>query len=217
MKFLLSFLILVSGSIFAQQKPEPGEKMYAVEISRSVKDVTTDSGKHQMTWETPEAREIKTSSADSKTVFLLSGENYTVFDASFSYYLGRGNPARHPKNIQHDFDGKLEAGKKWKVSYILPATPASYCASSEAEMAGSLFVGEKETYSIVVGGVPKTVDVYPVYESGQWSHCYSGKIVRKFLFSPELNIPVSIESVMYTPRGPVHNSHSIKIKEIKTP
>ncbi len=213
-KYIVSFLIFISASVFAQQKPEPSEKMYTVEISRSVKDITADSGKHQMTWDSPESRDIKVSLVNDKTIFFLSGENYTVFDRSFAYYPGKGD-IRHPKSFQHDFDGKVEPGKKWRVSYILPVSPASYCQSNESEMSGSFFVGEKETYSVVISSTLKAIDVYPIYETGQWSHCYSGKIARKFLFSPELNMPVSIESVMYSPRGPVHNSHSIKVKEIK--
>ncbi len=217
MKYLVPFLFLICGSVFAQQKPEPGEKMIAVEFSRAVGDVSTDSGKHQMTWGGQEPRDIKMSSTDGKTSLFLSGDVYTVFDrGSFAYYLRKVGSIDHPKSFQHDFDGKFEPGKKWRVSYTLPVSPASYCASNESEMVGSFFVGEKEAYSIILDSTPKVIDVYPVYETGQWSHCYSGKITRKFLFSPELNMPVSIESVMYSPRGPVHNSHLVKIKEVKT-
>jgi hypothetical protein len=190
-----------------------------IDSSRSVAkvDVGVFSPEINMTWNSVERRELRTE-RNGQLLQLMSDTGYIAIDKkSFAYMIGQGASILQPHTVNSNYSGTVSDGAKWETRTQTTGMPVSWCASTlETEVKSKYTVGKPEMYKVVVDGKPVETQVFPIYENGWWNRCVSGKVVRKFLYSPELEAPVSIEVAMYSSNGrDVNNSHMVRVVEIR--
>lgn len=190
-----------------------------IDSSRSVAkvDVGVFSPEINMTWNGIERRELRTE-RNGELLQLMSDTGYIAINKkSFAYMIGPGASILQPHTVDSSYSGTVSDGAKWETRTQTTGMPVSWCATTlETEVKSKYTVGKPEMYKMVVDGKPVETQVFPIYENGWWNRCVSGKVVRKFLYSPELEAPVSIEVAMYSSNGrDVNNSHMVRVVEVR--
>lgn len=209
-KFLSLILCATSMMAYAQTSTLTGTYAAVTEFSTSVDkvDASAFSSALKMTWNNVNKREGVTVKVldgldkDGKTI----ANNWVVFQgsAAFTPTFDRATMMFFPfamakaGTLDTKFIGSVENGKKWASKYTIVSNPATWCPSTlDTDLKADNTVGEKETYELVIDGTKTTLNVFPIYENGWWQRCVSGRAIRKFLYSPELNTHVSVEWVQY--------------------
>lgn len=222
MNLLRSYLLalIVSAVTFgaSAQALVTGDTLF-VDSSRAVAKVDTSvfSPEINMTWSGTERRELRVE-RNGKLLQLMSDTGYIAIDMkSFAYMIGQGASILQPHTVESNYSGAVSDGAQWETRIQTTGTPVSWCASTlETEVKSKYTVGKPDMYKMVVDGKPVETQVFPIYENGWWNRCVSGKVVRKFLYSPELEAPVSIEVAMYSSNGrDVNNAHMVRVLEVR--
>ncbi len=206
--FVFSFLII--GTAFAAT-----DVQLIAEVSQKVKDVSISNSKISMVWDDVTKAQLRFQNDGEHITFHTEDSNVVLNTKTFAYYVGTQKPFNAPHSMKSSYAGTLATGATWETKHMTTNPPVTWCPSSLDMMVSTSFeVGDKESYSLLMNGAETTVEVFPIYERGWWTRCVSGKITRKTLFSPALNMVLVAESVMYSPHGHTHTMFMIRVKEI---
>jgi len=171
-----------------------------VAVATEMKDIRENafSGTVSMAWGERAAREVKVAKNGDASLISGGAIDMSIHDSFAVNYAMAGSAPTGFVSVKTDFSG-VEPGKKWSSDYTVTQAPASWCASSnDMTFSSSFKAGDKEPFEIIVNGEKKSIEVFPIYERGYWKRCYSSKVLRKLMYSKDLNMVVSVESAMYS-------------------
>jgi len=207
--------LLACQPTFSQTQPPTSG---VINIATALNDVNQNpfTGVIHMRWGEQAPREVRITKTDELTS--IAGETgTTLIHKSLALYTGLSNEAAiEIKNLKTDFAG-IETGKKWTLEYVITQTPVSWCPSSnDMTFTTTLQVGEKQTLELTILGEKKTIEVLPIYEKGSWKRCYTGKMLRRFFYSKDLDMVMSAETAMYSATtGKLGTTYSFQFTALK--
>jgi hypothetical protein len=154
--------------------------------------------------------------ADGKDIYLsLPTGNLHVDPKSFAATVRRPDSK---DSFQVDIaDGKIErvAGAAWTNKFDSTPRQGAQCQQPVVKNEVKITVGENQKFVVQDDGKERTVTATPAKQNGIWRFCIDGKTTAEMVYSDELKVLTSINSLVTDwSGGTVYSKFGMVLKEI---